>query len=69
MADQPSPVEQLRTELARRGMTPTVEGRERARAQLAEVRAAWPADRFEALRERTRRAARRMFGHPHTPAA
>lgn len=72
MDEQPtqSPAERFRAELARRGMVITEEGRARARAKLDAAAAAWPPERFAALRERSRRGAAEMFGRTpsDTPA-
>ncbi|MER7331789.1 MULTISPECIES: hypothetical protein [unclassified Micromonospora] len=65
MDEQPtrSPAEEFRAEMARRGMVSTPETREWARKALADARAAWPPERFDAVRARTRRAVAEMFGH------
>lgn len=63
-------VEDLKTELARRGMTPTAEGVARARATRLAVEAEWPAERRAAVREHARRAALdAAVDHPQAPAA
>lgn len=63
--------EDLDAELARRGMTVSAQGRARARAQRAQVEQEWSPGRRQALRERSRRAAREMVGETdrQAPAA
>lgn len=63
--------EDLDAELARRGMTVSAQGRARARAQRAQVEQEWSPGRRDALRERSRRAAREMIdgADRQTPAA
>ncbi|MFC0032025.1 hypothetical protein ACFFMM_21135 [Micromonospora chaiyaphumensis] len=49
--------EALDAELAHQGVTVTEEGVARARAARAAVDVAWPAERYQAIRERARQAA------------
>ncbi|MFG2052508.1 hypothetical protein ACGFI9_00635 [Micromonospora sp. NPDC048930] len=48
--------EALEAELAHQGIALSEEGAARARAARAAVDAAWPADRYQAVRERVRHA-------------
>lgn len=61
--------EELGALLAERAMTVTAEGRARAAAVRAAVTADWPPERWEQVRERTRREAQEMFTQPGTPAS
>ena len=61
--------EALAAELAHQGISVTDEGVARARATRAALDAAWPAERYQALRERVRRTAREDPAAGRAPAA
>ncbi|MGC5020191.1 hypothetical protein [Micromonospora sp. DT47] len=63
--------EALAAELAHQGIQVTDEGVARARATRAAVDAAWPSERYEAVRDRVRRAVRDddVAGTAQAPAA
>ena len=62
--------EALAAELAHQGIPVTEEGVARARAARAAVDAAWPSERYQAVRERVRHAIEDdLAGSPPAPAA
>lgn len=62
--------EALAAELAHQGIQVTEEGLARAKAARAAVDAAWPSERYQAVRERVRHALQEeTTGAPKAPAA
>jgi hypothetical protein len=62
--------EALAAELAHQGIQVTEDGVTRAKAARAAVDAAWPPERYQAVRERVRHAVRdEAGGNPQAPAA
>ncbi|MFU8852331.1 hypothetical protein ACNAW0_15285 [Micromonospora sp. SL1-18] len=61
--------EQFRAEQARRGVPLTEQGMTEARARRYDLRSQWPAERYEALRERVRRHVEDGQADQQAPAA